>query len=553
MAAGAAQAATAQAAADSARAGDIRGAFGTVRFDAADRPLGWGRRLRYLLAIMGPGLIVMVGDNDAGGIATYTQAGQDYGTRLLWVLLLLIPVLVVNQEMVVRLGAVTGLGHAKLIHERFGTFWAALSVGDLVLVNGLTIVTEFIGVALAGDYFGVPRWISTLGAAGLLVAFTATGSFRRWERWMYALIAVNVVMLPLAFVAHPAPARVAHDLLVPGLPTGQGTGVLLLIIAMVGTTVAPWQLYFQQSNLVDKRITPRWISFERADTAIGSLVVVAGAAVLITVAAAGFTATPLQGHFTDAAAAAQGLAHTVGHHAGGMFALLLLDGSLIGAAAVTLATSYALGDMTGARHSLHRSAKDAPVFYGVYGLFLLAGATVVLIPGAPLGLITEGVQALAGVLLPSAAVFLVLLCNDRHVLGPWVNRPWVNVLAGTVIGVLVLLSLALTAATLFPRLDGGQLRLMLGVGAGAGLAVAAGFWIAKRRARNRLPADPEADLDTGVVLEAERITWRMPPLSELPRSRWSIGRRVGLMSLRVYLVVAVGLVILKIIQLAVAT
>ncbi len=153
--------------------GDIHGAFGTVRAADLDRSPSWPRRLRYLLAIMGPGLIVMVGDNDAGGVATYAQAGQNYGTRLLWVLALLIPVLIVNQELVARLGAVTGVGHARLIHERFGRFWAAFSIGDLVLVNGLTIVTEFIGIALAGSYFGIPRWLSVAGAAAILVMFTS--------------------------------------------------------------------------------------------------------------------------------------------------------------------------------------------------------------------------------------------------------------------------------------------------------------------------------------------------------------------------------------------
>jgi len=537
---------------DSAHVGDIHGAFGTVKLDAADRPASWGRRLRYLLAIMGPGLIVMVGDNDAGGVATYSQAGQNYGTRLIWVLLLLVPVLIVNQEMVVRLGAVTGVGQARLIHERFGKFWAAFSVGDLVLVNGLTIVTEFIGVALAGDYFGIPRWVSVLSAAALLVAFTVTGSFRRWEQWMYALIAVNVLMLPLVLAAHPAPGLIAHDFLVPGLPTGASAGVLLLIIAMVGTTVAPWQLFFQQSNVVDKRITPRWISYERVDTVIGSFLVVIGAGALMAVSAFAFSGTAHHGHFTDAAGVAHGLAGVLGHHAGGMFALLLLDASLIGAAAVTLATSYALGDIAGARHSLHRSAKEAPLFYGVYGFFLLTAATVVLIPHAPLGLITEGVQALAGVLLPSAAVFLLLLCNDKHVLGPWVNRPWLNAVSAAIIGALVLLSLILTTATLFPHLTGGELRLMLGGGVAAGIAVAAGFSLSRAYARRRLPADPEADLDTGIVLAAERLTWRMPPLSELPRPAWSPARRISMLTLRLYLVVAVGLVIVKIVQLALA-
>jgi Mn2+/Fe2+ NRAMP family transporter len=537
---------------DLEHAGDIRGAFGTVRIAEADRPAGWGQRLRYLLAIMGPGIIVMVGDNDAGGVATYAQAGQNYGTRLLWVLLLLVPMLIVNQEMVVRLGAVTGTGQARLIKERFGKSWAAFSVGSLVLVNGLTLVTEFIGVALAGDYFGIPRWMSVLGGAGLLVAFTVTGSFRRWERWMYVLIALNVLMLPLVVAARPVPGRMAHDFLVPGLPAGAGAGVLLLIIAMVGTTVAPWQLFFQQSNVVDKRITPRWIPYERADTVIGSFVVVIGAAALMAVTAFAFSGTARHGRFTDAAGVAHGLARVLGHHAGGMFALLLLDASLIGAAAVTLATSYALGDLAGARHSLHTSAKDAPVFYGVYALFLLTGATVAAIPGAPLGLITEGVQALAGVLLPWAAVFLLLLCNDRQVLGPWVNRPWQNAVSGTIIGVLVLLSLTLTTTTLFPHLSSGQLEYMLVGGAVAGIAAAGALTATRAYARRRLPAGQEAELETGIVLAAERLTWRMPPLPEMPRPEWSAGRRIAMMGLRLYIVLAVGLVIVKIAQLAMA-
>ncbi len=536
---------------DSAHVGDIRGAFGTVRMAEAhlDRPRSWGTRLRTLLAIMGPGLIVMVGDNDAGGVATYAQAGQNYGTRLLWVLLLLIPVLIVNQEMVVRLGAVTGVGHARLIHERFGRFWAAFSVGDLVVVNGLTIVTEFIGIALAGAYFGLPRWASVLGAGALLVGFTCSGSFRRWERWMYALIALNVVMLPLVLVSRPRPAQIAHDFLVPGLPGGLNSTVLLLIIAMVGTTIAPWQLFFQQSNVVDKRITPRWISYERADTVIGSFVVVIGAAALIAVTAFGFAGTGLHGHFVDGGAVASGLAHTVGQHAGGLFALVLLDASLLGAAAVTLATSYALGDMAGARHSLHRGVKDAPFFYAMYALFIAVAASVVLMPGVPLGLITEGVQALAGVLLPSATVFLVLLCNDKAVLGPWVNKPWLNVLAGSIVGVLVLLSLELTAATLFPRLSAATLTTGLGGGVGLGLLGAAVVAAARVRSRRRSARGP-AEVTGSVVTEAERLTWRMPPLHTLPKPVWSRGRRFGMLTLRAYLVVAVLLVAVKVVQLS---
>ncbi len=508
--------------------------------------------MRCLLAIMGPGLIVMFGDNDAGGVSTYAQAGQDYGTRLLWVLALLIPVLVVNQEMVVRLGAVTGVGHARLIHERFGRLWATFSVGDLVLVNGLTIVTEFIGVALAGSYFGLPRWLSVTGAAALLVGFTITGSYRRWERWMYALIAVNVMIIPLVLTAHVKAGPVVRGLTVPGLPGGLNAGVLLLVIAIVGTTVAPWQLFFQQSNVVDKRITPRWISYERADTVIGSFAVVFGAIALIAVTAFGFAGTRLHGHFTNAGAVAAGLAHTVGHHAGALFAVLLLDASLIGAAAITLATSYALGDMAGARHSLHRSISEAPLFYSLYAFFLAAAGAVVLIPGVPLGLITEGVQALAGILLPAATVILILLCNDREILGPWVNRPWLNGLAGFIVGILVLLSMTLTTATLFPHLSGRQLAAGLTGGTVLGLGGACSWLLSRWISARRRPACPAAGRSARAALATERLTWRMPPLALLRRPAWSPGRRLGMISLRCYLVAAVGLVILKVVQLAVA-
>src|SRR5271163_4982250 len=165
---------------DTAHVGDIEGALGRISISDTDRPRTLKVRLATLLAIIGPGLIVMVGDNDAGGVATYTQAGQNYGLTLLWTLPLLIPVLVVNQEMVVRLGAVTGVGHARLINERFGKFWGAFSVGDLFILNFLTIATEFVGVGLALAYFGVSKYVSVPIAAVLLIVMTATGSFRRW-------------------------------------------------------------------------------------------------------------------------------------------------------------------------------------------------------------------------------------------------------------------------------------------------------------------------------------------------------------------------------------
>src|ERR1700680_5169127 len=175
---------------DSAHKGDIFGALGTIR-EHAPNPIGWRKRLLTLAAIMGPGLVVMIGDNDAGGVATYAQAGQNYGTGLLWTLFLLIPVLIVNQEMVVRLGLVTGVGHARLILERFGKFWGFFSVGDLFILNFLTIVTEFIGVSLGMQYFGVSPYVAVPVAAVLLVAITVSGRFEVWERLMFTFIVGN--------------------------------------------------------------------------------------------------------------------------------------------------------------------------------------------------------------------------------------------------------------------------------------------------------------------------------------------------------------------------
>src|ERR1700733_4675860 len=188
---------------DAAHVGDIQGAFGTIRQHDTGSRRSWAARLLTLLAIMGPGLIVMVGDNDAGGVSTYAQAGQNFGLSLLWTLPLLIPVLIVNQEMVVRLGAVTGVGHARLIKERFGRFWARFSVGDLFLLNFLTIATEFIGISLALGYFGVSQYWSVPLAAVGLVTMTATGSFRRWERFMLVFVVANFLAIPLVVLAHP--------------------------------------------------------------------------------------------------------------------------------------------------------------------------------------------------------------------------------------------------------------------------------------------------------------------------------------------------------------
>ena len=256
---------------DEAHVGDIRGALGTIRLDDTAARTTLSAKLKTLLAIVGPGLIVMIGDNDAGAFSTYGQAGQDYGTRLLWTLLLLIPVLYVNQEMVLRLGAVTGVGHARLILARFGKFWGAFSVIDLFVLNALTIMTEFIGITLAAGYLGVPKVVAVAGAALIIVASAFTGSFRRFERIAMTFCVGSLLLIPLYFMSHPTLASMGRGFAIPELPGGGGqmATVMLLVIGIVGTTVAPWQLFFQQSYVIDKRITPRFMKYEKADLWIG--------------------------------------------------------------------------------------------------------------------------------------------------------------------------------------------------------------------------------------------------------------------------------------------
>jgi NRAMP (natural resistance-associated macrophage protein)-like metal ion transporter len=531
---------------DEAHIGHIHGAFGTILHSDHGPRQSWKHRLQTLLAILGPGLIVMVGDNDAGAFGTYTQAGQNYGTTLLWTLLLLVPVLYVNQEMVLRLGAVTGVGHARLILERFGKFWGAFSVIDLFLLNALTIVTEFIGIALAFDYLGVSKELGVAFSAFLIMAAASTGNFRRFERFSMALVFGSLLLVPVFLMVHPPVAQIARDLVVPQLPQGAKLSeVMLLIIAIVGTTIAPWQLFFQQSYVIDKRITPRLIRYERADLWLGIVLVIIGAVAMMAFTAAAFDGKPEFGNFSDAGAVASGIGRYAGRAGGIMFAIALIDASIIGASAVSLATAYAIGDVFSLRHSLHRKPSDAKGFYLVYCGLIVIAAGLVLTPGAPLGPLTNAVQTLAGVLLPSATVFLLLLSNDKAVLGPWVNSAWLNLATGSIIAVLVMLSVILTGAVLFPEAANETVILSILVGGTIlGVFIAAGTLLLRGKKR-------KMEVAAAKHAPISRDQWRMPPLHKLLPAHLSLAARSWMLVLRAYLVLAAGLILCRIVTLSI--
>lgn len=521
---------------DRAHRGDIEGALGSVRAEDTGPRRSLAHRLGTLLAIAGPGVVVMVADNEAGSLSVYGQAGQDYGLGLLWLVFLLAPVLFVNQEMVARLGAVTGAGHARLILERFGRRWGMFALGDLLALSLLTLVTELIGVDLALGYFGVSRYVSVpLAAAALLVA-TGGGSFRRWERTMYLLIGLNLLVVPLVLLSHPRPGAVAHAL-VPSIGGELNPSGVLFVIALVGATVTPWQLFFHQSNVVDKRITSRWLAYERIDTLLGTAVFTLGAVAVIVACAFAFDGTAAHGAFVDAGALTRGLAARLGPAAGAVFALVLLNGSVLGGVVMTLGTSYAIGDVYGVRHSLHRRWREARFFYGSFALLVLVAVVIVLIPATPLGIVTTAVQALAGVLLPSATVFLLLLCNDRAVLGPWVNGRLLNAVASLIVGILLVLSALLMWTTLFPhaRVEPVGLVLAAALAAGLGFLAFTSSWRRRPGRRDDGQLAPES--------------WTMPPFESLPPPARSRTRLLGLVVLRLYLTAAVALLAVKAIEL----
>lgn len=410
----------------------------------------WTRDLLTFLMVFGPGLIVMVADNDAGAVSTYSQAGGLYGTHLLWVVLLLLPVTYFIQEMVVRLGIATGKGHAAMIYQRFGKWWGLFSLIDLELVNFLTLVTEFAAIDLALAKMGLdPRLGVPLVAAGL-VLIAVTGSYRRWERTVVLLCLLDLAWFAVAFWVRPAIAQIARGSVVPDLPpAGLTPDLMFLVIAIVGTTVAPWQLFFQQSCIADKRLRFADVKWARLDTFLGACITITVAGCMMI---AGNASLAHGFKFTDPAQMALDLGTLAGGFVRNAILLLMINAAVLGATAISLSSAWAYGEVRGWPHSLQLPVRKAPGFYLVYLLCVAVAAGLVLIPSAPLQLIILGVQVLAGVMLPSAIIFLQLLLNDKGLLGEYANKPWNNWVNWTIIVVLFSLSLILAAQVAAPNL-----------------------------------------------------------------------------------------------------
>jgi Mn2+/Fe2+ NRAMP family transporter len=421
------------------------------------------KRFVIFLAVLGPGIIVMVADNDAGGISTYAVTGSKYGFGLLWMFVILLPMAYYVQEMTVRLGAVTKRGHAEAIFDGFGPFWGWFSLADLAIVNWLTLITEYVGMIEAMNIFGVPPVATYFVVTFILFAVVMTGEYWTFEKVTLFFCIFNFVYIPAALwgmntSTAPGWDEVAKGFYNPNLPGGLTGELLFIVLANIGTTIAPWMIFFQQSAVVDKQMDVHDIKFGKLDTWIGSFTTCLVAVFIIIATGAVLYYHHPQIIIEDAKQTAEAIVPLLpagqGELARRLFAIGLFDAGFLGALCVSLSSSWAVGEVFGWAHSLNFKVKDAPWFYVVYLLMLLTSGAVVLIPGAPLITITMFVQVVAVTLLPAALIFLLLLLNDKSVMGEFVNTPRQNITNWAIVILVVVMSTLLGVQTLFPNLFG---------------------------------------------------------------------------------------------------
>ncbi|GAC1658714.1 MAG: Nramp family divalent metal transporter [Candidatus Elarobacter sp.] len=391
-----------------------------------DVPRRRGRLWRYL-AVAGPGLIVAFADTEAGSITTAATSGAQFGMKLVLLQVLLIVPLFVVQEMTVRLGTVTGKGHAQLIRENYGLAWTWVSLGTMLVTNLAALVTEFIGIAGAALVFGLPVLPMVVVSAVVLIAIAFSGRYKRAEVFALGLCLLELLFIPAAFAAHPDPSALVREGLFGNQPLGN-RDYLLLVAGNIGAVIMPWMIFYQQSATVDKGLQPKDLRLARFDTAVGAVLTQ-----LIMIAVVVTCAATLYVHHvsvTDAAHAALALVPLTGSKLAGVaFGAGLLGAALLGALVVSLASAWAFGEAFAWRCSLNAACYDAKRFYAMYAGMVIVAAGIVLIPHLPLIRITVWVMAFNAFVLPIVLVFLLVLSNDKKILGDRVNSTLGNVVA----------------------------------------------------------------------------------------------------------------------------
>jgi Mn2+/Fe2+ NRAMP family transporter len=403
-------------------------------------------RLMIFLAVMGPGIITQNVDNDAGGITTYSLAGAGFGYSLLWTMIPITIALYVVQEMAARLGAVTGHGLADLIRERYGVRTTLLVMLALLLADLGNTMAEFSGLAAGGEIFGVSKYVMVPAGALFVWFLVVKGTFRIVERVFLGASAFYICYVISGALAHPAWGHVLRATVTPTFSFQ--TAYLVMFIGVIGTTIAPWMQFFLQSTVVEKGLTSKQLGYTRADVLIGSLMTDIVAWFIIV--ACGATIFAHHIHVEDARDAALALRPLAGRYAAALFALGLINASLFSASVLPLATAHYVCEAFGFEAGVDRTLRRAPVFYGLYIALIVGACAVVLLPGAPLLQIMFLSQVANGVLLPFILIFMLLLANQKRLMGAYVNSRAFNIIAWVSVVVMVVLTLALVVTLVFP-------------------------------------------------------------------------------------------------------
>jgi NRAMP (natural resistance-associated macrophage protein)-like metal ion transporter len=399
-----------------------------------------------MLAVIGPGIITANVDNDAGGISTYSVAGAHYGYSLLWMMPLVALALIIVQEMSARLGVMTGKGLADLIRENMGVRLTAGVLSLLVFVNLANTVSEFAGVAASLEIFGVSKFISVPIAAVGVWLLVVRGNYSTIERIFLVASAVYLAYIASGVMAHPDWAEVGHAFVTPSIQFN--AGYVTIFVTIIGTTIAPWMQFYQQSSIVDKGIKVKDYFFERIDVVVGSLFAVVVAAFIMIACAATLYENGITIETAEDAAVALG--PLAGKYASILFAVGLLNASLFSAAILPLSTAYTVCEAFGWESGVSHSFKEAPIFFTIYTSLIVLGAAIILLPIKSLVDAMIFSQTLNGLLLPVILIFMLMLINDKRLMGKFTNSRLFNTIAWIAAVILILLALILVLLTIFP-------------------------------------------------------------------------------------------------------
>ena len=402
------------------------------------------------LAVVGPGIITANVDNDAGGITTYAVAGAQFGYKFLWVFIPMTLALIVVQEMSARMGAVTGKGLADLIRENFGVRLTVFIMIGLLIADVGNTVSEFAGVASSMEVFGISKYITVPLGALLVWLLVVKGTYRRVERVFLIASAIFITYIFAGFLAHPNWGEVAKATFIPSFSTN--SQYLAMFVGLVGTTIAPWMQFYIQSAIVEKGITVKDYAFSRIDVIVGCLITdIVAIFIIVTTAATMHSAGVSINDAKDAAIALRPLA---GQYASILFAFGLFNASIFAATILPLATAYYVCEALGFEAGVDKSFQEAPQFYTLYTMIIILGAMIILIPNAPLVLIMLWSQVINGVLLPFVLVFMLVLINNKTIMGTYTNSRFFNWVAWGTTVIMVGLTLLLVMTSLWPNLLG---------------------------------------------------------------------------------------------------